>query len=649
MTSGEYVVNDGDTLGSIGYNLFGDSSYGKLLGAANGVSDDMNLSGRPLKEPAFVQSKFSASTSAPYNQLMSSVVANLFPIMNTPQPPDDYDPFTEMLDIIIIIAAVVVSVMTVNPEIGAGAVALTATAAATAAVEAGALAAAIAMTAEVATEELEVQLGWRQHFSLRHAAQIAVEAGFGAASFEMGPYLASLNIGEEMLAAGVMSTTEQLSEMALGMQDHFEIENVIAAMMEAAAPVPGPSVTTTARESAANIAAAKAMAKEIGSLENTAVDTVVSGISDHMFEGQPINVLSMAESALGSAIENTAITELEMQPKQTSSTTLKATPQTTQQSDGLDDELNYLENKVKNFFDPSVVAPNAQKAAPSVAKKMSKFGIHAARNNNDENDGINLHYNPNTGEVSAGSLGKGLDLSDINLDGGVSKAPTTTTATSSSARIANVLHGMRSEIAGIDFLSSNNLGDSLIHDGEEVLSGLGFGELALDLPGVASAGTGALRWAGLWSAKESEFLNPNNIKFSQESVSYLKQRVGAKNYSLDDIISSMQKDGWVGDPIDVIKMPNGELTTIDNTRVLAAREAGIKVSANIRNYNEKLPEGMADRFEHPTVQGAHPETWGEAVEYRVLRQSLGYMNAFPEGTLEIPRITYGLNLSKLNL
>ncbi|HEV2614178.1 MAG TPA: hypothetical protein VGV92_05665, partial [Gammaproteobacteria bacterium] len=390
---------------------------------------------------------------------MSSVVANLFPIMNTPQPPDDDNPFTEMLDIIII-AAVVVSVMTVNPEIGAGAVAATtAAAAATTAVEVGVMAAAIAVTAEVATEELETQLGWRQHFSLRHAAQIAVEAGFGAASFEMGPYLASLNIGEEMLAAGVMSTTEQLGEMALGMQDHFEIENVIAAMMEAAVPVPGPSVTVTKGESVADIKAAQAVAKEIGSLENITVDTVVSGISDHMFEGQPINVLSMAENALGSAVENAEITEFAPQPKQTSTTTLKPTAQQTTM-DELDDDIHSLENEIKNFFDPSVVAPNAQKAAPSVARKLSRQGMFAQRNNNDENDGINLQYNPNTGEVSAGSLGKGLDLSDINLDGGVSKAPTTTTATSSAAKIMRFMSALGDTT---NLSTAENFLDSVLH------------------------------------------------------------------------------------------------------------------------------------------------------------------------------------------
>ncbi|GFN30052.1 hypothetical protein [Paenibacillus xylaniclasticus] len=41
----------------------------------------------------------------------------------------------------------------------------------------------------------------------------------------------------------------------------------------------------------------------------------------------------------------------------------------------------------------------------------------------------------------------------------------------------------------------------------------------------------------------------------------------------------MKANGWQGSPIDVVKMPDGKLTTVDNTRVLAARNAGINVEA----------------------------------------------------------------------
>lgn len=42
----------------------------------------------------------------------------------------------------------------------------------------------------------------------------------------------------------------------------------------------------------------------------------------------------------------------------------------------------------------------------------------------------------------------------------------------------------------------------------------------------------------------------------------------------------MKKNGEKGNPIDVIEIPDGIYTTIDNTRVVSAREAGINVQAN---------------------------------------------------------------------
>lgn len=46
----------------------------------------------------------------------------------------------------------------------------------------------------------------------------------------------------------------------------------------------------------------------------------------------------------------------------------------------------------------------------------------------------------------------------------------------------------------------------------------------------------------------------------------------------------MKQNGWKGNPIDVVKMPDGVYTTIDNTRVVSAREAGIDVQAIVHNY-----------------------------------------------------------------
>lgn len=83
----------------------------------------------------------------------------------------------------------------------------------------------------------------------------------------------------------------------------------------------------------------------------------------------------------------------------------------------------------------------------------------------------------------------------------------------------------------------------------------------------------------------SKAINPNDIRFSHSSVN-----------GSAEIVESMKNKRWAGDPIDVVRMSDGRLTTIDNTRVVAARQAGIDVQANIHAYDDLLPVEYIDRF-----------------------------------------------------
>jgi hypothetical protein len=117
-------------------------------------------------------------------------------------------------------------------------------------------------------------------------------------------------------------------------------------------------------------------------------------------------------------------------------------------------------------------------------------------------------------------------------------------------------------------------------------------------------------------------LNPATIRFSQHSVS------GASA-----ITDSMRSVGWIGAPIDVVRMPDGQLTTIDNTRVLAARQAGIDVSANVHGFDEPLPSDMIGRF---TTRAGPLTTWGQAVGQRIGRQSATLRTTYPLGSWDEP-------------
>lgn len=114
-------------------------------------------------------------------------------------------------------------------------------------------------------------------------------------------------------------------------------------------------------------------------------------------------------------------------------------------------------------------------------------------------------------------------------------------------------------------------------------------------------------------------VSAGRIRFSQTSVN------GAGK-----IITSMKKSGWKGDSIDVVKMPDGKLTTIDNTRLLAAQTVGIKAKVVIHSFNEKIPDRVTkDRL---TTKKGRPKTWGEAVKLRIEKQNSSYRKNNPNGS-----------------
>ena len=125
-------------------------------------------------------------------------------------------------------------------------------------------------------------------------------------------------------------------------------------------------------------------------------------------------------------------------------------------------------------------------------------------------------------------------------------------------------------------------------------------------------------------------------------------RAGIK-YTYSDIVDSMKANGWAGEPIDVIRMQDGQLTSIDNTRVLAARESGINLQVKVWEPNQELPESMLGRFKNP-LTNEYATTWSEAVEARILRQpELFISDHFPYGNIEDPMISFNTNTDNIRL
>ncbi len=123
---------------------------------------------------------------------------------------------------------------------------------------------------------------------------------------------------------------------------------------------------------------------------------------------------------------------------------------------------------------------------------------------------------------------------------------------------------------------------------------------------------------------KSKYINPNSIRYSQKSVN-----------GSQDIVDSMKTNGWKGDPIDVVRMKDSKLTTLDNTRGVAARKADINVKANVHGYNGKLSSEMVERF--TTKQGV-PKTWGDAADLRIAKQGKTFKTNYPQGSWKMNKI-----------
>ncbi|WP_240616584.1 RHS repeat domain-containing protein [Marinobacter fuscus] len=153
----------------------------------------------------------------------------------------------------------------------------------------------------------------------------------------------------------------------------------------------------------------------------------------------------------------------------------------------------------------------------------------------------------------------------------------------------------------------------------------------------AKGAFGALRKADVPNKNVIDGLTELDPRFIRTTQTTTKQQ-GA---TLRALTESMQKNGFQVEPdklIDVVRMPDGGLTSLDNTRIVAADLAGVKIQARVHNFDDLLPndEQFISRF--IGRKGEVPTNWGEAVKNRISNQSSLFRNTYPEGS---PFISYG--------
>jgi hypothetical protein len=132
-------------------------------------------------------------------------------------------------------------------------------------------------------------------------------------------------------------------------------------------------------------------------------------------------------------------------------------------------------------------------------------------------------------------------------------------------------------------------------------------------------------------------LSPQNIGFSQSTITNVRKHFKTgKILTFEDIVRSMKRNGWKDEPIDVVMMPDGVLTSMDNRRLLAARHAGINVQARVHSMADLLTLDEIKRFRKDGFPD--PVTWGDAIRIRIMSQLDGWGGRFPNGSLYDPEI-----------
>jgi hypothetical protein len=144
-------------------------------------------------------------------------------------------------------------------------------------------------------------------------------------------------------------------------------------------------------------------------------------------------------------------------------------------------------------------------------------------------------------------------------------------------------------------------------------------DATLDAVSFLTPGVGEIKAAEVLRGVGEQILDHSEIQFSQSSVN-----------NVDEITESMKRHGWQGSPIDVVRMSDGGLVTVDNTRLLAASRAKIQVKAMVHEADERLNEELSERF--MTKQGGVPQTWEEAVWNRINKQNYLYRSEYPNGS-----------------
>lgn len=130
------------------------------------------------------------------------------------------------------------------------------------------------------------------------------------------------------------------------------------------------------------------------------------------------------------------------------------------------------------------------------------------------------------------------------------------------------------------------------------------------------------------------FIKPSQVRFTQEWVSYTSSD---KVNTLDTTGRTARIAPEQLPAMDVVVMPDGRLTSLDNRRLTAAQLYNAEsVKVVIHDSNDMLPD--ADTVKRFTWDGNKPTTWSEAAAVRIFKQGSDFRESFRQGSPVVPQV-----------
>jgi hypothetical protein len=130
------------------------------------------------------------------------------------------------------------------------------------------------------------------------------------------------------------------------------------------------------------------------------------------------------------------------------------------------------------------------------------------------------------------------------------------------------------------------------------------------------------------------WLDANGVRYSQENIGWTTR----DGMTLPQLAESLGR-GWSKEPINVVIMPDGHVTSMDNRRLYASRDAGTDVYVKIRGFDEMLTAAERRAYRDPKTR-VSPTTCGQAITARISRQDYNFAGHSPYGSYTNPAIRF---------